>query len=111
MKVTLENLNTLHIDVKERNLLGALILDLMEINNIASNSNQEYKKLYIDWQDFHNEYSPEWTDPCPDYYGYYTLRFEKNPSEICGIEMTLDDLDMVLCTLNNYVDFLGDFKI
>ena len=95
MKVTSETLN--NIPKKERDLMKALLVDLDEINHFSK------KELFIDWQDFHNEFSPEWTDPCPDYYGYYTIRDIQHPYEILGIEMTLDDLDSSLCLLYNYI--------
>lgn len=111
MKITIENINNLNISNSNKSLLKALLIDVEDLNNIATNANQEYKKLYIDFQDWHNEYNAERTDPCPDYYGYYTLRFEKNPNEKCGIEMNLEDLDLVICSLYNYAEFMGDFKI
>lgn len=98
MKLTVENVINLPISEKDKLLIYALLSDLKELNQASNKS-----PLYIDWQDFHTEYSPEWTDPCPDYYGYYTLRFENNPYEIVGIEMTLDDLDNALCLLYEFV--------
>lgn len=88
--------NIKNIPIQEQNLLEALLIDLEEFNKIAP------KKLFIDWQDYHNEYSPERTDPCPDYYGCYTLRDINNPYEIIGVEMTINDLDNALCLLCNY---------
>lgn len=83
-------------------LVQALLNDLFEINEYS-----DKKHIYIDWQDYHNEYSPERTDPCPDYYGMYSLRFEDS-SDIIGVMMTIEDLDMVLCTLYNFIvpDFI-----
>lgn len=97
MKVTEENINDLNISVREIILLRALFEDLDTINKVGNT------ELYIDWQDWHNKYSPERIDPCPDYYGYYTIRSKSDPSEILGVEMTIDDLDMSLCLLYNYV--------
>ena len=57
-------------------LLYALLLDLAEINN--SLEKKGYDKIYIEYQDYHNEYSPERTDPCPDYYGTYKIYSEGN---------------------------------
>lgn len=96
MKITKENLDKLPII--ERPLVEALLNDLETINSLGT------KKLYIDWQDWHNEYSPERTDPCPDYYGYYTLRFVSN-NDIVGVEMDLDTLDTVMCVLYNYLEY------
>lgn len=94
MKIENSNLNI--VPEKERPLLSALLDDLDEIQEVDPT-------LYIDWQDYHNEYSPERVDPCPDYYGYYTIRRITAPSETIGIEMTLDDLDASLCLLHNYL--------
>lgn len=97
MKITNNNIDNLPISDHEKGLLKVLLINLASIN---SKSKQE---LYIDWQDYHTEYSPEWTDPCPDYYGTYTIRAINNPYESLGVEMTLDDLDTALCLLYNYV--------
>lgn len=94
MRIIDDNIN--YIPEKERSLIKALLIDLSEINSFSN------KQLYIDWQDYHNEYSPERVDPCPDYYGYYTLR-DKNNNNMIGIEMDIDTLDTVLCTLFNYI--------
>lgn len=101
MKLTKDNISTLDIKENEKKLLKVLLADI-DIINIFNN-----KKLYVDWQDFHTEYSPEWTDPCPDYYGYYTLRFEHKPYEIVGVEMTIDDLDSALCLL---IEFMSELN-
>lgn len=111
MKITTENINDLNISHSNKSLLKALLIDIEELNNLVDNVNQDYKKLYIDFQDWHNEYSEERTDPCPDYYGCYTLRFEKNPNETCGVEMDIEMLDTVICSLVNYVEFIGDFTL
>ena len=93
MKIIDDNIH--YVPKKERSLIKALLVDLSEINSFGN------KQLYIDWQDYHNEYSPERVDPCPDYYGCYTLRDKNN--NMIGIEMDIDTLDTVLCTLFNYI--------
>ena len=95
MKVTNDNIKTLPISAREQGLLESILMDLEDINKIDPS-------LYIDWQDYHDEYSPERTDPCPDYYGYYRIG-SCNKEDFIGIEMTIDDLDMVMCTLYNYI--------
>ena len=90
-----KDINALPISERERNLLKALLIDVGEINRLCGNAN-----IYIDWQDFHNDYSPERTDPCPDYYGMY--RVWKGDDYI-GVEMDLDTLDSALCLLYNFV--------
>lgn len=96
MKLTKENYKNTISDDKQW-LLASLLKDLDEINKYHKGDN-----LYIDWQDWHDEYSCERTDPCPDFYGYYTLRFESQPYEIVGGQMTIDDLDTALCILFSY---------
>ena len=105
MKVTKEVIKTLNISDSDKRLLNALLLDVEELNNELDNRNQYWKKVYIEYQDWHNEYSPERVDPCPDYYGYYFLRFEDNESESCSTEMNIHELDIVLCALINLVEY------
>lgn len=96
MRITRENYK--EVPIKQQPLLSALLDDVEEINKVS-----DYKKsIYIDWQDFHNEYSPERIDPCPDYYGYYSIRFCDSDSKI-GEFMSIDVLDECLCLLYEYV--------
>ena len=104
MKVTLNNYKKL-IPKKDQLLMYSLILDLEELNTELDNIQEPYRKLYIDYITEHTEYSPERTDPCPDYYGMYRLVFEKNHYETVGIEMTINDLDIALCVLINFTEF------
>jgi len=94
MKITEENYTV--VPEKERMTLKELLTDLEFINHNSIN------KLFINWIDCHTEYSPERTDPCPDFYGMYELRLEDDPRESIGVEMTLDELDMVICTLSDF---------
>ena len=102
MILTEDKIDTLPISDYDKGLLKALLIDLEEINHSlplkASNIN-------IVWIDEHTEYSPERTDPCPDYYGMFTLRFVKNPYETIGDVMSLDELDNALCILINFTEF------
>ena len=102
MKIT--ELTLCKVPRVEQRLLAALLNDVEEINNNST------KSLYIDWQDYHNEYSPERTDPCPDYYGLFTLRFEKNPYETVGDEMTIHEIENALFVLINFEEFLSNYK-
>ena len=97
MKVTKESINDLPVTIREKRLLNALLIDLKDINKFCPG-------IYIEYIDKHTEYSPEWTDPCPDYYGMYQLRHDKYDGEIIGIEMDIDLLDTSLCLLNNFVE-------
>jgi hypothetical protein len=94
MKVTIENYKKCG---EKPNYLYSLLIDLAELNRLIEKANIINKELYIDYQDYHNtEYSPERTDPCPDYYGMYSLRFENDNIERVGEPMTLEDLDNVI---------------
>ena len=92
MKITKETI--CKIPEKEQGLVKALLVDLEEINQSTN------KELYLDWIDTHTEYSPERTDPCPDFYGMY--RVIRN-GDVLGVEMTLDELDISLCLLHNFI--------
>lgn len=102
MKVTRENFKDVE---NNQGLLESLLIDLEELNQLLEDNDEAYRKLYIDYQDYHNEYSPERTDPCPDYYGFFSLRFEKNPYETVGDMMTLEELDNALFVLINFIEF------
>lgn len=97
MKITKDNIEDLPIKDGNKLLLKALLKDIDEINHKSK------KKIYIDWQDWHNEYSPERVDPCPDFYGFYTIRRESDDDSI-GVEMTIDTLDYSLCMLCDFIN-------
>lgn len=101
MRLTEENFREI-IPIEQQMLFSALLDDLEELNQYTEDI------LYIDWQDYHNEYSIERTEPCPDYYGYYTLRFEHRPSDVIGDVMTINELDSALCLLYSYNFLQGD---
>ena len=114
MKVTKENINSIQYipgcktlnDLNEaKNLLESILIDVMELNQLLEDRDENYHKIYIDYIDTHTEYSVERTDPCPDYYGMFTLRFEYNNYETIGTEMTIDELNNALCILINFVEF------
>ena len=106
MKITIDNLEEAKKINDKINIsyLESLCIDLMELNNELENQNLNHKKLYIDIQDYHNEYSPERTDPCPDYYGMFSLRFEKNEMKIGEYIKNLEDLDSILFTLIEFFE-------
>ena len=103
MRVNIENYT--QVPKKERKRLYALLIDVDEANNLLEKLNLENRKFYIDWQDYHNEYSSERVDPCPDYYGYYRLKFENNQLENIGLEMNIDTLDTVLCSIIELLEY------
>ena len=87
MQITKENLNSL--PEKERNYVKNLLdYDLEEINSF-------HKGVFtLHWQDYHDEYSPERTDPCPDFYGMYYIR--KNNNRVMYVPVTLQEIDEYL---------------
>lgn len=85
-----------------RRLLRTLLSDLDDINA----SLPDDKRLWLDYIDTHTAYSPERTDPCPDYYGYFRLRWKDTPFETVYVEMTIDELDSVMCVLYDFVEKL-----
>ena len=106
MKITIDNIQ----EAKKINdkintyYLESLCIDLMELNNELENQNLNNKKLYLDIQDFHNEYSPERTDPCPDYYGMFSLRLENDNYMIGDYIERLDELDTIIFTLIDFFE-------
>lgn len=100
MKVTKENLEKL--PESERLLMSSLLDDIEEINTTISGSGKE---LYIDRQDYHDEYSPERTDPCPDYYGYYRIIGIGLFGDI-GWPVKIDDLDYEILVIADIVRYI-----
>ena len=98
MKITIEN-HIEHIPSKDLLLFVSLLKDLEELNEMVDDN----QKMFIDYNLEHTEWSAERTDPCPDYYGMYSLRFENNPIEMIGDFMTIDELDNALFILNDFV--------
>ncbi len=96
MKITKENYT--EVPTEQQLLLLALLDCVEDINN------SDYQKIiYIDWQNFHNEYSPERVEPCPDFYGYYSLRLDKS-GDVVGDLVTIDELDNEICVLCNFLE-------
>lgn len=108
MKVTTENIKDINffagvnytVEHCQR-LLESLLIDLSTLNALLIDNHEEHRILYIDYINEHTEYSPERTDPCPDYYGMFRLLFENNPVNVGG-EMNIDQLDMILFVLNEF---------
>ena len=104
MKLTINNYKE-YVQNKDWTLFEALLIDLGELNQLVEDKNEDYRKLYIDFENEHTQYSPERVDPCPDFYGLFSLRFEKNPYEIVGDYMTIEELDSIMCALINFTEF------
>lgn len=101
MKLTKENYKQ-YVPEKDWMLCGALLRDVKELNDYLDDTNQSNRTIYIDFETEHTEYSPERVDPCPDYYGMYRLFFEKQGVSF-GVEMDIDYLDGIICTLYEYI--------
>ncbi len=106
MRVTNETISQIQFyagsersEIANRHLLSFLLTDLEDINTTLP----EGKKLWLDYVDTHTEYSPERVDPCPDYYGCFLLRWEDTPYETVYVEMTINELDSVMCVLWDFV--------
>lgn len=96
--------NIKKIDVlpeKERDLISSLLDEIREINKSVNNHRNYFYDLTIDWQDYHNEYSPERVDPCPDYYSYYSL-VEGN--KVIGDKMTIEELDNAIFIIKEFIE-------
>lgn len=96
MKIVNEEYEISCLPVKEQSRIKSLLEDLSEINNLKIRP-----ELNIYWQEWHDSCSPERTDPCPDYYGYYTLRID--PYESLGEPMNINELDNLMCYLTCYL--------
>lgn len=111
MKVTNQNIEEIKYISEYNSLekgkkyLENLLIDLAELNQLIEDQFNEDKKLYIDIETEHTEYSPERIDPCPDYFGYFTLRFESNHYECVYSYMSLNELDIILCSLIEFLRF------
>lgn len=95
MIVNSSNLNKL--PNRDGNIVKQLLLDLKEINKLSNHT-----VLQICYQDWHDEYSPERTDPCPDYYGSYYIT-DINDNRI-GEPMKLEDLNNAICLLLEFCE-------
>lgn len=97
MKLTRQNYKD-WVSEENQALLLALISDVEEDNSIHLYP----KNLEIHVQDYHNEYSPERVDPCPDFYGTFLLYWEdrvKTGNNIAA-ELDLDELSWALCHIH-----------
>ena len=102
MKITIDN-HIEHLPTKEILLYVSLQSDLDEINEHL----EDGKKLYIDFNEEHTEWSAERTDPCPDYYGMYSLRSETYPFEMIGDYMNIEELDYAILVLTDFLELLN----
>jgi len=102
MKIDFDNYREI-LPKKDWNLIEALLIDLVNINTILEEHDKEDKILSIFWQEWHDEYSPERTDPCPDYYGCYQIGQD---ADFIGDKMTLEELENSIFVLSNFIENL-----
>lgn len=103
MKLTDENYKE-YVPEADQELFKSLLIDLSITNRILVEQGDSYRQLYYEIETNHTPYSPERTDPCPDYYGLYTIRFIMNPYETVGDYMTINELDNAMLILSNFID-------
>lgn len=101
MRITKENVDKIPLEEKDRRLLTSNISDINELNSMTG------KDFYLDWQDFHDEYSPERTDPCPDYYGYFSIREGSYYPTIGEMYPTVKELDDAILVLMDSFSTMG----
>lgn len=107
MKITRENYKDWASEDKQAFLLS-LISDVEEDNN-----NHLYpKNLEIHVDEYHTEYSPERVDPCPDFYGTFSLYWEDRVKTGDNIysELDLDGLDLALAIVHFAFETLNETK-
>ncbi|MBP5723367.1 MAG: hypothetical protein J6X18_07320 [Bacteroidales bacterium] len=105
MRVTRENLECIKYYAGSKRSIDSyaeLLLSLLD--ELGDINRDRYNKVYIEYIGEHTSYNPERTDPCPDYYGCFLLRWEDEPFETVGTEMTLEELDIVLCALSDFLE-------
>ena len=89
---------------KQTRFLLSLVKEASEINDMLTElPGQHMKHISIYWENEHTEYSPERTDPCPDYYGsFYIMMNDIN--QVIGDAMTIEQLDEALSLLYDFVE-------
>ena len=103
MKITEQIIDFLDVPDNEKKKLFALLKDLKDINAMIVNDLDREYHLEIQYQNWHDDYSPERTDPCPDYYGYYFL-IEDVTMESMGVPMNIKELDETMCAIMNLLE-------
>lgn len=103
MKITKDNYKEI-VPEKDQRLIAALLVDIGDINEKLDGD----VELHISIQDWHNEYSCERTDPCPDYYGYYTICTTNG--DTIGDEMDIETLDNAMFIISDFLDYVIKLK-
>ena len=110
MKVTKENIKDINYIPEYyniatgRSVLESLLDDIEDINNTLKHDGFENKQIYIDYENEHTVYSCERIEPCPDYYGFFRVKYIKS-NQCIGDIMHLNELDDCLCLLYDFVNY------
>ena len=105
MIVTYENIDKIDKKYyKSKEYLEALLESIYDINSELDKLNLSKLKVQLNWQDYHNEYSAERVDPCPDYYGWwYLTRISDERTVVGGVCKDLVDVDDIINTLYEFI--------
>ena len=83
-------------------LLNSLLDEVNGINDMTIDIHGDIASLLsIAWENEHTEYSPERTDPCPDYYGFFYIIKD---GVAVGDAMSIDQLEEAICLLDDFVE-------
>ena len=99
-----------YIPEDEQDYVLQLLKDVENINEDLAICDMQNRQLVIDFNEKHTEYSVERTDPCPDYYGTYSLRFKYLPEESLCLEMNIGELDTVICAISSFIIYAPNKK-
>ena len=103
MKLNIDNYKK-YVPENDQNLFYSLLIDLKELNNMLNGKTHYCKDLCIGIETEHTEYSEERTEPCPDYFGTYTLYCENDKYNNISSGMTIDELENAIYILYKFVE-------
>lgn len=110
MKLTLDNFESIlkkykkDISSCEISMMHALLTDCIEYN--TSGVFPHEIEIHIITE--HTKYSPEWTEPCPDYYGTYYIKYADVDDYIIDC-LDIDRLDNAMFALCEAFEQLKKF--
>ena len=126
MIVTRDNLDKVDIPEKDKSLLESLLKDTDEFNELIGYPEdndrrviymEKLPRIWISWQEYHDEYSPENLEAV-DYYGSFRICI--SPKDVysdteeqyipISPELSIDELNTSLCTLVCYFSDLAEFQ-
>ena len=126
MIVTKDSISKVDISERDKRLLENLLKDVDEFNERIGypedNERQfiymeKLPRIWISWQDYHDDHSPENLE-APDYYGSFRICI--SPKDVfpdtedqyipISTELSIDELDTSLCSLVSYFSDLAEFQ-